>query len=174
MVKGNIFYEELCTPLGPLTITATIEEILRIDFGMFAENEEKIKKYLSKTDLSTDLQRQRINHSIKKELVAYFNRALTSFTMPKTFFGTKFQKDVWQALVNIPYGETITYKQLAEMIDRPKAVRAVGGALNKNPFSIVVPCHRVIGSDGSLTGFGGGLERKKQLLSFEHGGNLQF
>ncbi|HLS20679.1 MAG TPA: methylated-DNA--[protein]-cysteine S-methyltransferase [Bacillota bacterium] len=167
MTKQIVFYDELQTPLGPLTLTATPDDILRIDFGSFSKNEQKIKNYLSKAKLLNDLQNKIINHQIKDELTAYFNKTLTTFTVPNILFGTDFQKDVWRALMNIPYGETVTYKKVAMMINRPKAVRAVGGALNKNPFSIVLPCHRVIGSDGSLTGFGGGIDRKEQLLIFE-------
>nr|WP_273702385.1 methylated-DNA--[protein]-cysteine S-methyltransferase [Tepidanaerobacter syntrophicus] len=81
--------------------------------------------------------------------------------------GTDFQISVWEALLNIPYGTTKTYSQVAAEIGRPKATRAVGGAIGANPVSIVVPCHRVIGKDGSLTGFGGGLEIKKKLLKLE-------
>ncbi|MGA9466090.1 MAG: methylated-DNA--[protein]-cysteine S-methyltransferase [Exiguobacterium marinum] len=81
--------------------------------------------------------------------------------------GTSFQQDVWDALLTIPYGETRTYKQIAEQIGRPKAVRAVGQALNRNPLPILFPCHRVIGSSGKLVGFAGGLSEKQRLLEFE-------
>ena len=81
--------------------------------------------------------------------------------------GTEFQKRVWKALLTIPYGETMSYGELAKKIGEPKAVRAVGAANGQNPIPIIVPCHRVIGSDGSLTGFGGGLENKKKLLELE-------
>ncbi|WP_214885987.1 MULTISPECIES: MGMT family protein [unclassified Exiguobacterium] len=81
--------------------------------------------------------------------------------------GTPFQQDVWDALLTIPYGETRTYKQIAEQIGRPKAVRAVGQALNRNPLPILFPCHRVIGSSGKLVGFAGGLSEKQRLLEFE-------
>ena len=83
------------------------------------------------------------------------------------FEGTEFQKKVWNELCNIPFGETISYKELAIRIDNPKACRAVGGANNKNPIGIVVPCHRVIGSTGNLVGYAGGIDLKKRLLDFE-------
>ena len=83
--------------------------------------------------------------------------------------GTPFQKSVWQALLEIPYGRTISYKQLAEQINNPKAVRAVGAANGKNPIFVIIPCHRVIGADGSLTGFAYGLELKRRLLDIETG-----
>ncbi|HLS07292.1 MAG TPA: methylated-DNA--[protein]-cysteine S-methyltransferase [Bacillota bacterium] len=167
MHEQIVRYETIQTLFGPLTLTTSDEYLLRVDFGSFTDNEQKIKTYLSRAKFSNYIKEATINHPIKNELIAYFNQTLTTFTVPQKFYGTDFQRDVWQALLSIPYGETVSYKDIAVMIDRPKAVRAVGGALNKNPFSIVVPCHRVIGSDGSLTGFGGGLDRKQQLLTFE-------
>jgi methylated-DNA-[protein]-cysteine S-methyltransferase len=89
------------------------------------------------------------------------------FTVPIMLHGTEFQLAVWKALQSIPYGETRSYKEIAALIGRPKAVRAVGMANNRNPVSIIVPCHRVIGSDGSLTGYGGGLPLKQYLLELE-------
>jgi methylated-DNA-[protein]-cysteine S-methyltransferase len=89
------------------------------------------------------------------------------FTIPIMLHGTEFQLAVWKALQSIPYGETRSYKEIATLIGRPKAVRAVGMANNRNPVSIIVPCHRVIGSDGSLTGYGGGLPLKQHLLELE-------
>lgn len=103
----------------------------------------------------------------EEELREYFDRRRTQFTIPLAMEGTGFQKAVWLRLCAIPFGETRTYGQIAEEIGNPKSVRAVGLANGRNPISIVVPCHRVIGSDGSLTGYGGGLERKKFLLELE-------
>lgn len=163
----KVIYDEVNSPLGRLTLVMSEDNLLRIDFGSYEENKEKILTYLKRIDSYKSIGRSPINHDIKEQLNEYFRQARKVFTAPHYFYGTEFQKEVWQALLTIPYGETISYKQLAERINRPKAVRAVGGALNKNPFSIIVPCHRVIGSDGSLTGFGGGLDRKKQLLMFE-------
>ncbi|MFF0740081.1 methylated-DNA--[protein]-cysteine S-methyltransferase [Streptomyces sp. NPDC004111] len=103
------------------------------------------------------------------QLNAYFAGELTEFSLPVHLAGTPFQRTVWEALRTIPYGETRTYGQLAEQLGRAGASRAVGLANGKNPISIVVPCHRVIGADGSLTGYGGGLERKRALLELEGG-----
>jgi methylated-DNA-[protein]-cysteine S-methyltransferase len=91
------------------------------------------------------------------------------FSLPLVLHGTEFQKAVWQALQTIPYGETRSYKEIAAAIGRPKAVRAVGMANNRNPIVIIVPCHRVIGHDGSLTGYGGGIPLKQRLLELEQG-----
>jgi methylated-DNA-[protein]-cysteine S-methyltransferase len=106
---------------------------------------------------------------VLRQLNAYFAGELRDFDIPLLFEGTDFQKKVWKNLTAIPYGETISYGQLAKKIGDPKAVRAVGAANGQNPIPIIVPCHRVIGSDGSLTGFGGGLENKRKLLELERG-----
>lgn len=107
----------------------------------------------------------------KRQLDDYFAGTRTRFDLPLDFHGTAFQKSVWTALLTIPAGETRSYAEIAAQIGRPTACRAVGAANGRNPISIVAPCHRVIGSDGSLTGFAGGLEGKKFLLALERGGN---
>ncbi|MEN4929519.1 methylated-DNA--[protein]-cysteine S-methyltransferase [Erwinia billingiae] len=103
----------------------------------------------------------------ERQLNEYFAGTRTTFTMTLDFVGTEFQKKVWQALVAIPFGETRSYADIAREIGNPKAVRAVGAANGKNPISIIAPCHRVIGSNGKLTGFAGGLEVKAFLLKIE-------
>ncbi len=102
-----------------------------------------------------------------RQLQAYFRGELKEFDLPLALEGTEFQLRVWKTLRTIPYGETISYAQLAERLGNPKAMRAVGLANGSNPIPIIIPCHRVIGSDGSLTGFGGGLSTKKMLLELE-------
>ncbi|MEU4277091.1 methylated-DNA--[protein]-cysteine S-methyltransferase [Streptomyces tanashiensis] len=104
-----------------------------------------------------------------RQLDAYFAGELTEFDLPLNLIGTPFQLRVWEGLLRIPYGETRTYGELAEELGNPGASRAVGLANGKNPVSIIVPCHRVIGAGGSLTGYGGGLDRKQRLLAFESG-----
>lgn len=106
---------------------------------------------------------------VRRELEAYFSGRLRAFTTPVVFSGTSFQHHVWTELCRIPYGETISYLELARRIGHPKAVRAVGLANGANPIAIVVPCHRVIGANGSLTGYGGGLPIKRALLALERG-----
>ena len=103
----------------------------------------------------------------REQLDAYFDMRLTRFDLPLEPRGTDFQRRVWDSLRAIPFGETISYAELARRIDNPKAVRAVGAANGRNPLMIIVPCHRVIGADGSLTGFGGGIDRKRWLLDHE-------
>lgn len=103
----------------------------------------------------------------RRQLSAYFGGQLTAFDLPLAPRGTEFQQQVWAALADIPCGETRSYGEIARAIGRPKAVRAVGLANGANPLPIVLPCHRVIGSNGSLTGYGGGLDRKRTLLALE-------
>ncbi|MET8078634.1 methylated-DNA--[protein]-cysteine S-methyltransferase [Streptomyces sp. NPDC005303] len=103
------------------------------------------------------------------QLEAYFKGELKAFTLELRLHGTPFQRTVWEQLRRIPHGETRTYGELADALGNPKASRAVGLANGRNPIGIVVPCHRVVGADGSLTGYGGGLERKQRLLDFERG-----
>ena len=111
------------------------------------------------------------NHPVlleaERQLKDYFNGKRKTFSLVLDFKGTAFQKQVWAALLTIPFGETRSYGQIAKQIGNPKAVRAVGAANGKNPISIIAPCHRVIGSTGKLTGFAGGLETKAHLLSIE-------
>lgn len=107
-----------------------------------------------------------------QQLKEYFAGTRTSFDLPLHLAGTPFQQTVWQALCDIPYGETVSYGALAARIGRPTAARAVGMANGRNPISIVVPCHRVIGSTGGLTGYGGGVPRKRFLLDLERGDQL--
>ncbi|MBN6040685.1 methylated-DNA--[protein]-cysteine S-methyltransferase [Amycolatopsis sp. 195334CR] len=102
-----------------------------------------------------------------RQLEEYFDGRRTEFDLPLHFDGTEFQRSVWTELSRIPFGETVSYAELAARIGKPSAVRAVGAANGRNPISIIVPCHRVIGSGGSLTGYGGGLPRKQFLLAFE-------
>jgi len=109
----------------------------------------------------------------ERQLGEYFAGKRESFSVPLDMQGTRFQKDVWEALLAIPFGETRSYAQLAAQIGNPAATRAVGAANGRNPISIIVPCHRVIGSSGKLTGFAGGLETKAHLLKLESGHNTQ-
>ncbi len=109
---------------------------------------------------------------LERQLDAYFSGALTTFDLPLAPKGTPFQLEVWSALQQIAYGATCSYSDIAQRISRADAVRAVGAANGQNPIPIVIPCHRVIGANGSLTGFGGGLPMKKWLLTHERGGQL--
>lgn len=105
-----------------------------------------------------------------RQLEAYFSGSLKRFSLPLAPRGTPFQQDIWAALREVPYGTTVSYGELARRAGRPRSARAVGAAMAANPLPILIPCHRVIGSDGSLTGFGGGLEAKRLLLALEKEG----
>ena len=139
------------TPIGPLAIREEDGAIVAIGFttGDLCP---------PGTPLLTEAARQ---------LAAYFDGTLTDFDLPIRLTGTAFRRQCWQALCTIPYGETISYGEQAKRIGNAKAVRAVGGANHHNPISIVVPCHRVVGADGSLTGYGGGVDKKQWLLDHE-------
>ncbi len=119
-------------------------------------------------DVSTHIdQENSILSEVKKQLCEYFLWKRKGFTIPLAPEWTDFQKKAWKALEKIPYGETRSYKEEALLAWNPKAIRAIGGANNKNPIVIIIPCHRVIGADGKLVGYGGGIERKKWLLEHE-------
>lgn len=113
-----------------------------------------------------------VTQEAMRQLDEYFRRERTLFTVPLLFAGTDFQQAVWQQLLQIPYGQTLSYGAMAAQLGIPKAVRAVANANGANAISIFAPCHRVVGSDGSLTGFGGGIEAKRFLLALEQGGLL--
>ena len=157
---GRIYYTTMESPVGMLRLVA--EELgLRTVWFVRGRKEEKPDAEW-KEDAAFFVE-------VIRQLNAYFAGELREFEIPLLMLGTDFQKQVWKALLTIPYGETMSYGELAKKIGEPKAVRAVGAANGQNPIPIIVPCHRVIGSDGSLTGFGGGLENKKKLLELEKG-----
>jgi methylated-DNA-[protein]-cysteine S-methyltransferase len=146
------------SPLGPLLLVVDAVGLRRVSF----ENRKR------RAPLQPDWEEDKVPFAeVIRQLQAYFRGELKDFDLPLALEGTDFQLQVWRGLRTIPYGETISYGQLAERIGNPKAVRAVGLANGCNPIPIIVPCHRVIGSDGSLTGFGGGLPNKKKLLALE-------
>lgn len=160
--------QSMTTPIGEMLVVADHEGNLRaIDWR---DHEDRMHRLLrlhyERTGFA--IQFQPVSSKLTAALLNYFEGNLAAIdSLPVKTGGTAFQQEVWKALRNIPCGETLTYKTLAEKIDRAKAVRAVGLANGSNPVGIVVPCHRVIGANGSLTGYGGGLERKKWLLRHE-------
>lgn len=142
------------TPIGKIELIESKENLSRISFEENFHNEIPIKetKFLKEC---------------KNQILEYFNGKRKKFTIPITLTGTKFQSLVWNALIQIPYGETKTYEQIAQIIGNQKACRAVGLANHNNPLPIVIPCHRVIGKNGKLTGYAGGINRKEQLILLE-------
>jgi methylated-DNA-[protein]-cysteine S-methyltransferase len=151
------------SPIGPLTLTAEAGALTRIDFGAPAGHADGAADAAAPPPVNPILAKAAV------QLAAYFAGELHEFDLPLRPGGTPFQLIVWEALRRIPYGETVTYGELAAAIGRPAASRAVGGANHRNPLAIVVPCHRVIGADGTLTGYAGGLSAKAALLSLEAG-----
>ena len=142
--------------VGYLTILSDDHYIRKILFGKGGQQPEDQRS-----------QEHLLLMQAERQLMEYFSGTRKEFSLPLATAGTPFQQAVWSALQQIPYGETVTYGQLAKMIDRPSAVRAVGGACNKNPIAIVIPCHRVIGAGGKLTGFAAGITVKEHLLALE-------
>ena len=149
------YLDTLDTPLGRLHIEATENGLCGIWFPSRARNPVPSSG------------KNKVMTVAKQELSAYFAGDLTAFSVPLDWQGTRFQESVWQALLAVPYGETVTYGDIARAIGRPRSSRPVGGAVGKNPVPIIVPCHRIIGSDRSLTGFTGGLDIKIRLLELE-------
>ena len=144
------------SPIGPLTLHAARGSITSV----WMEDDESLQEHRDDTPPLAEARRQ---------LEAYFVGELHEFDLPLAPRGTGFQLRVWEELRAIPYGETISYGELARRMGDPGAARAVGLANGRNPLPVIVPCHRVIGADGSLTGFGGGLDRKRALLELEAG-----
>jgi methylated-DNA-[protein]-cysteine S-methyltransferase len=145
-------YAVIDTPMGRLTVASTERGIASIQFG------ESVR-----ADVAPDS----TTRETAEQLAEYFQGKRTQFELPLDVQGTPFQKAVWNELLRIPYGETRSYGEIAKAIGRPGAARAVGMANHDNPIAIVIPCHRVVGKDGSLTGYAGGLQLKAQLLSIE-------
>lgn len=148
------------SPVGQLTLVASEHGLAAILW----ENDNPRRVPLGEVIDSDD---HPILLETERQLREYFTGQRTEFSLPMDFRGTEFQRRVWSALLTIPFGETRSYAQIAEQIGCPAAVRAVGAANGKNPLSIIAPCHRVLGANGKLTGFAGGLETKAKLLSHE-------
>ena len=151
-MRNDSYYTTTPSPIGRLTLTGSEDALT----GLFVERDH-VDAHKDAAPFG----------SVVDQLERYWSGELTEFDVPIDLDGTPFQVRVWNALRDIPYGETISYRTLAERIGNPKACRAVGAANGRNPISIIVPCHRVIGSSGALVGYGWGVDRKKQLLALE-------
>ena len=156
----ELAFMEMPSPVGILKLVATKNALVAVLW----ENENPKRVRLAELI-------EQVDHPIllatQKQLSEYFAGTLQRFDLPLDFEGTEFQKRVWQALLDIPFGETRSYRDIAEQVGNIKAVRAVGAANGKNPISIIAPCHRVVGMNGKLVGFAGGLDNKKILLGLE-------
>lgn len=169
-MKPIIYYSEIdSSSMGPLTILATDKGVCKIQFGSLESSTGSLQRWSKKTIPCSELISGEFKlQPVASQIIEYFRGERKSFHFDIDFHGTAFQQKVWKELLNIPYGETKSYKEMAQAIFAPKAVRAIGGAVNKNPIPIVVPCHRVIGSNGSLVGYNGGLDKKEKLLVLEN------
>lgn len=157
-------YTRLDSPVGPLLLAGAGDVLMLINFPTGSQAMEPEPGWVRDDAMFAEAKRQ---------LGEYFDGRRTEFAFALALHGTDFQKDCWTALRAVPFGETVSYGELARRIGRPKASRAVGAANHANPLPIVVPCHRVIGADRSLTGFGGGLDTKRRLLALEQPADAQ-
>ncbi|MDA3128544.1 methylated-DNA--[protein]-cysteine S-methyltransferase [Aliibacillus thermotolerans] len=164
-----VSYTEIDTPLGKLTLMKSEWGLCLLKYGspkdVFPKTESWRKRYFSKNVIYQENKHAFLQET--EQLREYFQGNRHHFTVQLDIKGTAFQRKVWRALLRIPYGETKTYQQIAYEVQSPKAVRAVGMANHQNPIAIMIPCHRVIGKNGKLTGYGGGLDKKEKLIHLE-------
>jgi methylated-DNA-[protein]-cysteine S-methyltransferase len=158
--EARMVYRQIDTVVGPLLLGGDAQGLSCLEFDGAGDGRQRVAEAPDRAG---------VLDAVIEELTAYFAGQLRAFTVPVVLAGTPFQQRVWAALQRIPYGTTTSYVALARQIGSPGAMRAVGLANGANPVAIVVPCHRVIGADGSLTGFGGGLRIKRTLLDLEQG-----
>jgi methylated-DNA-[protein]-cysteine S-methyltransferase len=157
--EPNMYHHTMDSPIGGLLLVGDADALHGVYFQSGKRGPTRPDKSWERSDKPF--------REVMKQLKAYFAGRLTEFDLPLAPQGTEFQMRVWEALRAIPYGETWSYGELARRIRKPAASRAVGAANGQNPIPVIVPCHRVIGADGSLTGFGGGLPIKQKLLALE-------
>lgn len=166
----NLFYRYADSPIGRLVLSATGQGLCSIDFNGASLDAIPVLESWAAKRLGPGVRLREgggYTDVAAEQLQDYFHGVRTGFDLPMDLRGTDFQLKVWRALADIPYGEVRSYKQIAEAIGSPKAVRAVGGANNRNPVPIIIPCHRVIGAGGDMVGYGGGLPIKHFLLRHE-------
>lgn len=160
------YYQQIKFANRPIYIAWTTIGLCYV--GSFIEDESHLQQWVTKMLPKIKFSQSNEQTIYEQQLGEYERGQRENFTFPLHLVGTPFQKQVWEALLQIPYKETTTYASIAHSIQNPKAVRAVGGAIGRNPLTIVIPCHRVIGKNGTLTGFRGGLDMKKILLTLEN------
>jgi len=166
----TLYSATLKSPIGPLFLAASDKGLLALEFDFKPEGKGSLRRSLRQQDGGDEIIWQKSTERMspyRTELEEYFAGQRKQFDFPLDLQGTDFQLACWRGLLAIPYGETRSYADLARAVGKPNAFRAVGMANNRNPIAIVVPCHRVIASDGSLCGYGGGLDVKRKLLELE-------
>jgi len=159
-MANAVRYSIMDSPLGPLTLASSPWGLMSVQFGLHVPSDGVID--------------DAANHEAIEQLREYFDGKRTQFNLPLDVSGTPFQMAVWHELQKVPYGSTCSYIDIARLLGKPGAARAVGMANHENPLAIVIPCHRVVGSNGSLTGYAGGLHLKQQLLGIETQAQLLF
>ncbi|MHA1674481.1 MAG: methylated-DNA--[protein]-cysteine S-methyltransferase [Promethearchaeota archaeon] len=167
MDKSNLVFKEIKTPIGDMVFGSSEKGLCLLDFKYrksFPRILNRIKEYFG-DDITYGT--SKLIELAESELNQYFQGDLKVFAVPLDIRGSEFQLMVWDALLKVKYGKTASYLDIAKKIGRPKAVRAIANANGQNGIAIIIPCHRIIGSDGSLTGYGGGIATKKKLLSLE-------
>ena len=163
-----IFWTTLSNlPLGTLLVVEEDGTLIRVKYLDFEPSEDFVRSLLGKTDNEMYHQHTPFLNRTEAELREYFAGEREEFTIPYRYSGTSFQQRVWDSIASIPFGETLTYGDIAHHIDHPNASRAIGNACGRNPLPIIVPCHRVTGANGSLGGYSSGLEKKRFLLRLE-------
>jgi len=166
MLDQHLSRTLMTTPLGDMLVVCS-EKGLR---GCWFLGQSHFPKQALDFKDPSSKESTKTHHEVSQQIELYFKHKIDKFNICIDFgpHGTPFQREVWDALLSIPFGQTSSYANIAQAIKRPKAVRAVGGAVGKNPISLIVPCHRVVGSSGALTGYAGGIDRKKALLDLEN------
>jgi len=162
-----IYTSEITTPLGPLLAGTTARGVCLLEFTNRIRLEKEFSDLQKILDAVMMPGKNQYSDQLEKELNEYFAGKRKAFSVPLHTPGNEFSQSVWKTLQKIPYGKTCSYKEQAEMMNNPKAIRAIAATNGRNRVAIIIPCHRVIGSDGSMTGYAAGVERKKWLLNFE-------
>ena len=159
-MNNVVYFDHVASPLGGLVLATDGEALTGVWFDGQKHQPPMGEGWQRRCDLPI-LQRT------DRELAEYFAGERSEFEVPLAPSGTPFQRAVWNAIASVPYGGTIVYRELAARAGQPRAIRAAGAATGRNPWSIIIPCHRIVGADGALTGYAGGLERKRALLALE-------
>lgn len=161
----TLYTSEISTPIGEMLMVTSSDALYVLEFG----NKERIEKHLKVLEKEHEITegKNAFGEHVESQLEKYFKRELTEFDIPVVFEGSSFQQSVWEELLNVPYGTTRSYLQQSKHLGDVKAIRAVASANGQNRISIVVPCHRIVGTDGQLTGYAGEIWRKRYLLDLE-------
>ena len=165
--NNSLYVDKVNSPLGPLILGCTEQGVCMVEFFTVEKLEKNLTEMMKKRSMNLKFEDSKWLRSLKNELELYFMKELKDFNLPLDPIGTEFQKKVWKILKTIPFGQTMSYSDQAKIYGDQKALRAVASANGKNKISILLPCHRVVGKNGDLTGYAGGLDKKSWLLEHE-------